>query len=114
MKIFSDYKITDMLIWESIKRLCTNNIYLSIIILIIGGMNMQIILNLNQILTAALIIITLVGAGKALLKSNYIATITSILVGSVMVALINAPSEFSALGKMLIAVLKSLGGGFSG
>lgn len=75
---------------------------------------MQIILNLNQILTAALIIITLVGSGKALLKSNYIATITSILVGSVMVALINAPSEFSALGKMLIAVLKSLGGGFSG
>lgn len=75
---------------------------------------MQIILNLNTILTAALIIITLIGASKALLKSNYFATIVSVLVGSVMVALINAPAEFSALGKMLIAMIKSLGGGFSG
>ena len=114
MRIFTDYKLTDMLAWGLIKRICTNNAYLATIIFIGGMVNMELITNLSNILTFLVVIVTIIGSGKGLMKGNYFISITSLLIGSVIVALINAPTEFNALGSLIIGILKSLGGAING
>jgi len=114
LKIFTDYGIKDMLLWEFIKRLCTNNIYLSVIIIIGGVINMNMILNLNEILTAAMIIVSMIGIGINMSRGNISKAISILLIGCIMVALIQQPTLFGQMGKAIITFIMTLGGGVNG
>lgn len=75
---------------------------------------MNMIISMNEILTFAMIVVTLVGIGLNMSRGNISKAISILVVGCVIVALIAQPNLFAQLGKSIVTFVITMGGGING